>query len=177
MPVINEIEITEGVTAEVSLHSVKLSKGDTTLERTFKSQRVELEKTNGTIKVKTTIDSRKAAATANTIAAHIRNMLEGMDKTFTYKLTVVYSHFPMNVAVKDNLVEINNFVGEKKKRLSKILPGVEVKIKGKDITVSGRNLPAVSQTAANMEKATKVKGRDQRIFQDGIYITEKKIIE
>ena len=177
MPVITEIKIPEGVTAEVTLHYVKFTKGNVTLERTFKAQGVELEKTNGTIKVKTIGETRKRVATAYTIGTHIENMFQGLEKVFTYRLAVVFSHFPMNVVVKGDQVEINNFLGEKKPRISRIMPGAEVKVKGKDITVSGHDLRAVSQTAANMENVTKVKGRDCRIFQDGIYITAKKVIE
>ena len=37
----------------------------------------------------------------------------------------------------------------------------------------GNNIEDVGQTAGNLEKATIVKGRDTRVFQDGIYIISK----
>jgi len=39
--------------------------------------------------------------------------------------------------------------------------------------LNGPNLEDAGQTAANIERATKIKGFDPRVFQDGIYIIEK----
>ena len=43
-----------------------------------------------------------------------------------------------------------------------------------DVTVEGINLEDVSQTAANIEQATKVKNKDPRVFLDGLYVYERK---
>jgi large subunit ribosomal protein L6 len=48
-----------------------------------------------------------------------------------------------------------------------------VDIKGDTITVSGIDLEQVSQSAANIELATKIQNYDPRVFQDGIYLIEK----
>jgi large subunit ribosomal protein L6 len=79
----------------------------------------------------------------------------------------------MTLKVEGSKLAINNFLGEKKPRFAEILPNVNVDIKGQNITVSSPDKEAAGQTAANFEKATKVKNRDRRIFQDGIYIVEK----
>ncbi|MEC7431143.1 MAG: 50S ribosomal protein L6, partial [Candidatus Thermoplasmatota archaeon] len=42
-----------------------------------------------------------------------------------------------------------------------------------DVTVSGSDREKVGQTAANIERACKIKKRDRRVFQDGIYIVSK----
>jgi len=40
--------------------------------------------------------------------------------------------------------------------------------------VKGVSLEDVGQTAANVEQATKIKRKDQRIFLDGVYIYQKE---
>ena len=70
-------------------------------------------------------------------------------------------------------MEINNFVGEKKARTAKILPGTTVTVKGKEVTVKSHDKEAAGQTAGNLERASRVKGKDIRIYQDGIFIVEK----
>ncbi len=64
-------------------------------------------------------------------------------------------------------------MGETTERIAKILPNVKVDIKGSAVTVSSNNIEAAGQIAANLEKATRLTGRDRRIFQDGIFITSK----
>jgi large subunit ribosomal protein L6 len=79
----------------------------------------------------------------------------------------------MKVSVKSDVVVIDNFLGEKHPRNARVMPGVTVKVSGEQVVVSGTNKEFVGQTAANIEQATKVSGRDTRVFQDGIYIVEK----
>jgi len=79
----------------------------------------------------------------------------------------------MSVKVDGNQVVIENFLGERYPRRAKILESVNVEIKGQDVIVKGFDKEKVSQTAANIEQATRIKGLDPRVFQDGIYITEK----
>ncbi|MEM2546448.1 MAG: 50S ribosomal protein L6, partial [Candidatus Bathyarchaeia archaeon] len=104
---------------------------------------------------------------------HIKNMITGVSKGFTYKLKIVFSHFPISVKVQDKTVVIENFAGERGPRKAKIIGDVKVKVSSEDIIVQGIDLEAVSQTAANIEQATKVKGKDPRVFLDGIYIYER----
>jgi len=109
----------------------------------------------------------------NTIAAHIRNMISGVKEKFTYELKICSGHFPMTVKIEGNKVIIKNFLGEKINRESKIIPGSEVEIKKEFITVKSVSKEIAGQTAANFEAATKITGRDRRVFQDGIYIINK----
>lgn len=68
---------------------------------------------------------------------------------------------------------IKNFLGETKPRIAKVLPNVDVMIEGDKIILSSADKDTVGQSAANIETSTKIRGRDRRIFQDGIWITEK----
>lgn len=135
--------------------------------------KVKIEIKDNAVKVISDLETRKSKRLINTFASHIKNLFKGVQKGYTYKLKIVYTHFPTNVKVEENKIIIENFIGERSPRISKKLPGVEVKIDKKDITISGPDLQAVSQTAANLERATRIVGKDKRIFQDGIYIIEK----
>jgi large subunit ribosomal protein L6 len=48
-----------------------------------------------------------------------------------------------------------------------------VKIQPEDVIIQGIDLEDISQTAANIEQATKVKRKDPRIFLDGLYVYER----
>jgi large subunit ribosomal protein L6 len=110
-----------------------------------------------------------------TVTAHIKNMIKGLTKKFKYKLQISNVHFPMTVTLdksKNELV-IKNFLGEKKERRIKIAKEVEVKVNKEEIEIESISIEKAGQCAANIEKGTKVRNKDRRIFQDGIFITEK----
>jgi large subunit ribosomal protein L6 len=101
-------------------------------------------------------------------------MIIGLTDGFAYHMKIVYAHFPMTVKKTGNKITIENFLGERHPRTSKIVGDADVQIKGDEVIVSGINKEHVGQTMANMEQATKIKGRDPRVFQDGIYLVSKK---
>ena len=167
------VSLPENVQVEVDGSKVTLAGNGNENSRAFKVKGISFKKIENGIEVEATPAKKKMDAKLKTVIGHLNNMAKGLSKNFEYNLTVVYSHFPMNVAVKGNLVEINNFTGEKKPRISKILPGVTVEIKGKNVTIKGHKKEDVGQTAGNLEKATRLVGKDRRIYQDGIYIVNK----
>jgi large subunit ribosomal protein L6 len=109
----------------------------------------------------------------NTVIRLIGNMATGVSKGYTYRLKVVYAHFPISVKTKGDSILVENFVGERSPRVAKIVGECKVTVDGDDIVVKGVSLEDVGQTAANVEQATKIKRKDQRIFLDGVYIYQK----
>lgn len=172
---IREVEIPEGVKVEVERGKVIVEGPKGKLERELYHPRILIEKKDNKVEVKCEFARRKEKALVGTFAAHIRNMIKGVTEGFVYKMKVVYSHFPIKVNVKGNEVIIENFLGEKHPRKAKIFGNVKVSIKGDEIILEGINIEEVGQTAANIEDATKVKYRDVRVFQDGIYIVAKRL--
>ncbi|MFQ6050405.1 MAG: 50S ribosomal protein L6 [Candidatus Hydrothermarchaeota archaeon] len=150
---------------------VKGTKG--TLERDLSFPGIEITRRGETIEISTKNPKKSQRAILGTVSAHIKNMIKGVSEGFTYRLKIAYAHFPITVKVSKDKVIIENFIGEKYPRTAKIVGDTKVEISGEDITVSGINKEEVGQTAANIEQATKVKRRDLRVFQDGIYIVEK----
>ena len=77
------------------------------------------------------------------------------------------------VTVEGDEVVIENFLGERAPRKVPIRGDTEVQIDGEEITLSGPDKEAVGQTAADIEQLTRVPDKDTRVFQDGVYITQK----
>jgi len=168
---IREIEIPEGLEVEAIDNGVVVSKDKEKIRRRF--SHVLIEKKENKIIIKTKRATKKEKKQINTIVAHVNNMLKGIKEKFVYKLQICSVHFPMNVSIKENEIVIKNFLGETTERKAKIRPGVDVKIEGEIVTVESVDKEAAGQVAANIEIAAKVKGKDRRIFQDGIFILEK----
>jgi large subunit ribosomal protein L6 len=110
----------------------------------------------------------------NTVSSIVNNMVTGVTKGYTYKVKVVYAHFPITVKTKGKQVLVENFVGERSPRIAEIVGDTKVSVEGDDVIVKGVSVEDVGQTAANVELATKIKRKDQRIFLDGLYIYHKE---
>jgi large subunit ribosomal protein L6 len=118
---------------------------------------------------------KKDLATTNTARSIIGSMIKGVENGFTYKLKIVYAHFPISVKARGKEIYVENYFGERSPRVSKVVgDDTKVNIIGEDVIVQGPSLEHVSQTAANIECSTKVKGKDQRVFLDGLYIYSRE---
>ncbi len=167
------IEIPEGVEVKVDGRVVTVSGEKGKLTKDFSHAPLTIQKEEKMIIIRTDWPRKKEAATVATVSSHVKNMITGVMKGFTYKLKIVFSHFPLNVKVEDKKVLIENFTGERSARIAKIVGDAKVLVKPEDIIVQGTDLEDVSQTAANIEQATKVKVKDPRVFLDGIYVYER----
>lgn len=167
------IEIPEGVEATVEGRTVKIKGPQGELERNFSSAPVTIRKEKDKIIIEMVWPRKKEASIVGTVSSHIKNMITGVTKGFTYKLKIVFAHFPASIKIDGKNVLIENFCGEKHPRIAKIVGDAKVTIKEDDILVQGINIEDVSQTATNIEQATKIKNKDPRVFLDGIYIYEK----
>ncbi|MFH1316100.1 MAG: 50S ribosomal protein L6 [Candidatus Woesearchaeota archaeon] len=167
------IIIPEGVETrfENSTIHIKGKNGDNS--RDFSNPTIKKEIKDGKIVFSSEKASKREKKIIGTYKSHVKNMLRGIQELHIYKLKICSGHFPMNIKVSKEEVVINNFLGEKVPRKMKINNKVNVKMEGDVITVDSNDKEAAGQTAAKIEILTKVKGRDLRIFQDGIYITEK----
>lgn len=167
------IALPEGVSAKVENSTIIVKGKGKELSRKLSYPGVAVFVENSSVVVKTESARRKVKAVAGTFAAHIKNMVKGVTTGFEYKLKIVYSHFPITVKREGNTVVITNFLGEKHPRRTTIAKDVEFEVKGDIITLRGADIEQLGQSAANLEKATAIKKRDRRVFQDGIYIIQK----
>ncbi len=178
------IEIPEGVSVVVSGNGVVVKGDGKELKRSFDIGKLNVKSEGNKIVLSVKGATRRESKMIGTIWAHLKNMIKGVGEDFVYELEICNVHFPMNVSVAKategdrkqvtgDRVIIKSFLGETTVREAKIVGGVKVDIKGSKITVSSSDIEAAGQTAGNLEKATKLTGRDRRIFQDGIFITKK----
>jgi large subunit ribosomal protein L6 len=118
---------------------------------------------------------KKDLAVTNTVKSIIQSMIKGVETGYTYKLKVVYAHFPISVKTKGREIHVENYFGERAPRVSHMVgDSTKVNVIGEDVIVQGPSLEDVSQTAANIEFSTKLKGKDQRVFLDGLYIYSRQ---
>ncbi len=168
-----KIEITEGVSVNLDGNEFTIKKDGKELKKKFDAGKIKIMVDDKAIVLEAKGASKRESKMMGTMNAHLKNMIKGVAEDFVYELEICHVHFPMNVKANGNVITIRSFLGETTERKSKILDGAKVDIKGNKITVTGADIEATGQTAANLEKATKLTGRDRRIFQDGIFITKK----
>jgi large subunit ribosomal protein L6 len=172
--VARQVEIPEGVEVEFkdSVLTVKGPLGQASRKLWFPG--IEITRDEAHLIVNSNVDRKRQRAMTGTLAAHIANMVEGVTKGFEYRMKIVYSHFPIQLKTTTDEVVISNFLGERKARSAKIVGGTKVEVAKDEVVVKGINKENVGQTMANIEQATRVKGFDVRVFQDGIYLVEKR---
>ncbi|WP_101294451.1 50S ribosomal protein L6 [Halegenticoccus soli] len=177
-----EIEIPDDVSAEVD-HldlTVEGPNGSVTKRLWYPNVSVAVESVENddgddveAVVVESSEENAKTNATLGTFESHVRNMIHGVSEGWEYRMEIYYAHFPMQVNVEGDEVVINNFLGEKSPRRTPVRGDTEVQVDGEEIVLSGPDKEAVGQTAADIEQLTRVTDKDTRVFQDGVYITEK----
>ena len=171
--ILEVLDIPAGINCSYQSGMLKCSKDSNEVSRHIDLPGTILSLEENKISLSCKAGNKNDLKTIKSYAAHIRNLFSGLANKFVYSLEACNVHFPMTLKQEPGKLIITNFLGEKIPREAIILPNVDVVVKGVKITVSSHDREAAGQTAANLEKATKVKGRDRRIFQDGIFIVEK----
>jgi large subunit ribosomal protein L6 len=168
-----ELAIPDEVSAETDHLDLTVEGPNGSVTRRLWYPDVDVSVDDGQVVVESDEDDAKTMATLGTFESHVRNMFHGVTDGWEYQMEVFYSHFPMKVRTEDGHVVIDNFLGEKAPRRTEIHGDTEVQIDGEEITLTGSDIEAVGQTAADIEQLTRVKDKDIRVFQDGVYITQK----
>lgn len=168
------------VTVEIKARKVTVTGPRGSLTRDFKHIDMDLKIIGGKyVRVDLWFANRKQLACVRTVVSHIDNMFVGVTRGFLYKMRFVYSHFPINVALAGNQIEIRNFLGERRVRKVELPEGVTY-VRSADvkdqIELSGNDIAMVSLTAARIQQSTNVRNKDIRKFLDGIYVSEKGAI-
>ena len=168
-----EIEIPEGINASIDDGEIIMKKDSSELKRRLNSKiNVKIEGNKIIIESGTTRTEKKIFGT---MKAHIKNMIKGLTEVFKYKLQISTVHFPISVEIDkaNNQLIVKNFLGEKKDRKIKLISGVDINVDKEFIEIKSIDIEKAGQCAANIEKGTRVRKKDRRVFQDGIFIIQK----
>lgn len=167
------IEIPNGVNVTIDLNTatIKGPKGEVT--RTLNDPKIAVKSEGKNITIETPRDTKHERRLIHSFVAHLKNAFKGVQTPYKYKLKICSGHFPMNVSVSAETLIIKNFLGEKSPRTLKLKKGVIVKVSGDTIEVESADIDLAGQQASDIEAATHKRNRDLRVFQDGIYLTEK----
>ncbi len=155
----------QGVSVQLSGNRISVKGPKGTVERTF-SPLVAISVSGNEIKVDG--DKMHVNTTESLLAAMAKGVTEGYKK----ELKIIYAHFPISLEVKGQDVIIKNFQGEKMNRRSRLVGDTKLVAKGQAATLTGSDKEAIGQSMANLRTAMRIKEKDDRVFQDGIYEIE-----
>jgi len=176
-----EMEIPEGV--KVTLdgnHHITVKGPNGKITKDFSHVRgIKVSIEGNKIFFSTNFPKSGTLALIKTIFNLIKNLIIGVQTNYKYICKVCYSHFPCTVEVKPDKKEIHviNFLGERAPRVTHYLDNVEVKVEGEDVILIGPDKETLGQTAANIQKCCRIRKKDPRVFQDGVYLYKRQIGE
>ena len=168
-----EITLENGVSAVVAEDKVSIKGPLGTNERRFNDALLSVKASDKKIVITQAPAnkklSRKAAKAEVSLAKELSNDINGTVKYFEVSMEAVYAHFPMTIEINAKSIIIKNMLGERASRTADIVGSTKAESKDKKLRIYGINLDDVKQTAANVRMACRVKHKDERIFQDGVY--------
>jgi len=169
------VEVPHGVALSVHGRSLRAKGPLGAVERPFPSDALDLslDGSVATLTLRLPAHRKRSQALLKTWAAHVRNIGGGLTRGVEARMKVVAAHFPMKVQVRGEELIIENFLGEKHPRSTRLVPGTKAAVEGDIVTLSGHDVEQVGQSAANIERATRIRDYDPRVFQDGIYLIER----
>jgi large subunit ribosomal protein L6 len=167
-----EITLPEGIKAEIKGSTITISGKLGANTRIFNDALVDIKSASGKITLDHVKDKKlveKGMNAENALSKEIANDIKGVTAYYEFKMKSVHAHFPITVEVKGKIVHINNIIGERVPRLASVVGGTKIEVKGQNVRLYGTSLDEVSQTAANIRKACRMRNKDTRVFQDGLY--------
>ena len=113
---------TEEIMAEVAIpQSVKVTKEGSfviakgklgTVKKDFLKLPATITLEGARVVIKPYGKRKRDLAVTNTARSIIASMIKGVEKGYTYKVKVIFAHFPISVKVKGKEVHVENFFGE-----------------------------------------------------------------
>jgi large subunit ribosomal protein L6 len=166
------LEIPNGINVDVKDNLITISGSLGKNKRVYNDKLMNVLIKDNQIHIECTKNKKLAKVannTVNTLLKELKNDMDGVNKHFEIKMLAVFAHFPITIEVKNNTIIIKNILGARAAIYTEIVGDTKIEIKGQNVRIYGTNKEDVSQTAANIRMACKVRKRDERVFQDGVY--------
>ncbi len=168
-----ELLLPPGVTAQLHGSVLKLTGAQGEIEKVFRYPFIGVLSEGNKIILTALRNGRRERTIIGSFAAHITNMIKGVQEPHTYTLKICSGHFPMSVSTSATEFTVKNFLGESVPRIADVIPHVTIKVNDKEIIVKSVDKEAAGQMAARIEQLCRITNRDIRIFMDGIWIINK----
>ncbi|MBD3353324.1 MAG: 50S ribosomal protein L6 [Candidatus Lokiarchaeota archaeon] len=176
-----EIEIPENVdvTLKDKIITIKGDKGELTKDLSHARQ-IDISLDGKIVRLHSYFSRTSTIATMGTLNSIINNAIIGVTEGYRYRMMIAYSHFPITVEPPKtkkghDAIQILNFQGERSPRTTYTAgPNISIKADKDEVTVEGVDKEAVGQTCANIQKRCRIRRKDSRVFQDGIYVYSKE---
>ena len=152
------------------------------LERSFANVPVQMyadtdaSKKVTAIRIRVWFAKSKPRSAITSIAKHIKNMMTGVTKGYSYVMKFGYNLTPLQPVAIDNgnTLQVTNYLGEKITRKIRASKGCKISTANadakKEVEVIGIDNEAVGLTCARINQSCKPHNKDRRKFKDGIYI-------
>lgn len=172
-----ELEIPKGVKATLEGgHQIRIKGPNGDITKDFSHVRgIKVKIDDNKIIFSTNFPKRETLALIKTVVSIINNLIKGVQTNYKYVCKIAYSHFPCTVEVKTDKKEVHivNFLGERAPRVTNYLENVKVEVKGDDVYLIGPDKESLGQVAAKIKRACRIRKKDPRVFQDGVYLYRK----
>lgn len=174
------LEIPEGVDVKIegnNLITIKGPEGGPITKDFSHARGIKIELQDNKLRFTAHFPKNPTLALAKTIINIINNLVIGVQDNYKYISKICYSHFPCTVEVREKTKEIHvvNFLGERAPRKANFPDNVKIEVKGDDVYFIGPDKEALGLAAANVKRACRIRKKDPRVFQDGVYLYKKQI--
>jgi len=174
------LEIPGGVDVKIegnNLITVKGPEGGPITKDFSHARGIKIELQDNKLRFSAHFPKNPTLALAKTIINIINNLVIGVQDNYKYISKICYSHFPCTVEVREKTKEIHvvNFLGERAPRKANFPDNVKIELKGDDVYFIGPDKEALGLAAANVKRACRIRKKDPRVFQDGVYLYKKQI--
>ncbi|MHA1511144.1 MAG: 50S ribosomal protein L6 [Promethearchaeota archaeon] len=173
-----ELEIPKGIVCKINekkVISVKGKLGEMTKDFGH-AKKIDIQIEGNKVLLHADFPRKNTVALTITLKNILNNMFMGVEKGYEYRMKIVYSHFPITLEPPkkgSDVILIKNFLGERAPRITHSIGDVKITANKEEVIVSGTDKELVGQTCANIQKRCRIKNKDKRVFQDGIYVYEK----